>query len=217
MKVKVSSTNNQNPYTLELNKRIQKLKKYIDNNVVEMEKISFENYDSDFITIKKHYNSNLNELVQLEEISDSSGNDDIKRNINQLSRMFRESQNQYLDMCVRAIDNKIDVESKKIEDSKKSVDDKINEMTGNILFSVIAIVLGLSLVSSMVEAVKGLDTRFYLIFYVTATWITIVVIGTAYLLLRSFDKKSKNILIAIFLVTMGLIFALLFTYKTLKI
>lgn len=212
MKVKLGLKNNKNHFESEFGNRFNKLRKYIDNNLKEIKNIANDDFASDINIVIEHFNFNLSELTQLEELSESSRVDGNRKMVNELSRMFRELQNQYLNMQINSINKRIKREDKLIEESRKKIETKISDITGNILFSVIAIVLGLSLVSSMIEAIKNLDPRFYLIFYVTITWIATVVMGLSYLLLRSYDEKSKNILIIICLVTLILMGAFLFTY-----
>lgn len=212
MKVKSGLKNNQSHFESEFRERINKLRKYIDNNLKEIKNIAYDNFTGDINIVIEHFNSNLIELTQLEELSESSHDDANRKMVLELSRTFRELQNQYLTMQVKSINKRIKAEEGLIDESTKKIEAKINDITGNILFSVIAIVLGLSLVSSMIEAVSNIDPRFYLIFYVTVAWIACVVMGLAYLLLRSYDEKSKNILIILCLVTLVLIGTFIFTF-----
>lgn len=212
MKVRLGLKSESSHFQREFKERIHKLRKYIDNNIKEIKNMIDEATDGDIDIATLHFNSNLAELTQLEEILSSSSDDANSRMVSELSRMFRELENQYLNMQISSVNKRIIKEDILIEESRKKIETKINDITGNILFSVIAIVLGLSLVSSMIEAIKSLDAKLYLVFYTTVTWIATVVMGLSYLLLRSYDKKSKNILFIICLVTLVLIGAFIFTF-----
>ena len=90
---------------------------------------------------------------------------------------------------------------------------KTNDITSNILFSVIAIVLGISLVTAMITGIQKLDTHYLLVYFVSIGWLAIIVMGTAYLLVRDYDKKSQSILVVIGIFTFVLIIVMYFTFS----
>ena len=204
----------------ELEERIHNLKKFLNNNQKEIRKINKNTLEEEMNIIDKHFNDNLKELEVLEETIQKLDNINYDNEIKELESMYREIQHNYLSVQMNRITVGMEEISKSINDMQNEIErsfdnvkEKTNNITGNILFSVIAIVLGISLVSAMVTGVEKLNPNYLLVYFTSISWIAITVMGLAYLLLRQYDKKSKSILFVIGFATIILALVMYFTFK----
>ena len=188
--------------------RLQRLEKRIKQNQREISKLNQDSTKDYLKRVERYFNDNLRELNDLIEILSDTKNDSLKKYINNLENLYKEVQNNYLNKKIEIIDEKMKIVNKSIQENLDKLKEDTNNITGNILFSVIAIVLGVSLVNAMTGAIVNMDAKYYFAYYVTIGWLAILVIGFSYLLLRSYDKKSRVILEIICLATfiLGIVF-----------
>ncbi len=178
-------------------KKIQRLENKIKDNQKEISEIDKDYSEEKLEKIDADFYTNLKELGDLIEIQNYIEETAIKTKISQLDNLYKEVQNTYINKKIKLIDEKMSFVNKDMNEAIERVRDNTNSITGNILFSVIAIVLGISLVSTMTSAISSLEPKYYLSYYVTIGWLAILVLGFSYLLLRTYDKKSTAIIIVI--------------------
>ena len=143
-----------------------------------------------------------------------------KETITELYGMYREVQHNYLTAQMNRVSFGMEEMTRSIHKLNEEMDKsflhirkKTNEITGNILFSVIAIVLGISLVSSMITGITKLELQYLFVYFTTIGWLSITVMGMAYFLLREYDRKSKTILMVILIASVLLSIVLYFTFR----
>lgn len=193
-------------------KRLQKLEENIKHNQEEIHKLNKESTLFAIERVDRYFNDNLEELNDLIEIFSDTKDNDLKKYVSSLESLYKEVQNNYLNKKIEIMDEKMEFVNKSINESLEKLKEDTNNITGNILFSVIAIVLGVSLVNAMTGAITNMEPRYYFAYYITIGWLAVLVIGLAYLLLRSYDRKSKIILGVICLATLILGLALYFSF-----
>ncbi len=195
-------------------KRLQRLENRIKYNQNEINRLSKESTKDAINKVDRYFNDNLKELNDLIEIANDMKDDHLKNYLSSLDSLYKEVQNNYLNKKIEIIDEKMDFVNKSLNDALEEVKENTNTITGNLLFSVISILLGISLVSAMTGTIKDMEPKYYFAYYVTIGWLAILFIGFSYLLIRVFDNKSKMILGVIFLATLllGFVFSISFVY-----
>lgn len=206
--------------TFEYEERISQLKEFINKNQKEIRNVDTNTTEEEIRKIDKHFDANLKELEVLEEMFQKTEDFHSKETIMELEAMYREVQHNYLTAQMKRVSFGMEEITKSIRKLNEEMDisfsnvrKKTNEITGNILFSVIAIVLGISLVSSMITGITKLELPYLFVYFVTILWLSITVMGMAYLLLREYDKKSQTILMVIILATVLLGCIFYFTFR----
>lgn len=204
----------------ELSQRIEKLRKYIENNMKEINRLSLDSSDDEIIKVNDHFNKTSQNLTNIEEIisdMDLSHSKEIYlRDIEYLQRMYRNMQNIFYDKKIEISTSKITSEYKlkmaTLNTSVAKAVDETNKITENLLLSVISILLGVSLVTSMITGLEKLEPKHMLSYFTSICWIAIIVIGFAYILIRQKDEKTKYIVISMVIVTIILTLVLWLTF-----
>lgn len=192
MRIQIN-TKNEEIDVSEYKKRINKLKKNIRHNGFEIDHIVYNISEVDLNKIESHFSENLNLLRELEEYINESNDVSLKNSIAEVLSLYRSVQNSLLSKKMMLIDKKLEF----LDYSIDGVKEKTDEITGNILFSTIAIFLGISLVTSMIAGIDKISREHLLVYYVTIGWLATTIIGISFLLLRNFNKKSTFILMVI--------------------
>lgn len=185
--------------------RLDRLESCLKENKLEIKRLNKESTEEQIRRVDAHFNANLKDLGDLKEMQRDVKDLMVPIYLSRLENLYNENQNEYLNRKITLIDEKLENVNEEINKSIDKVKENTNNITGNILFSLISIVLGISLVSAMTSAIKDMDSKYYLPYYVTIAWLAIIVIGFSYLLLRNYDKKSLLILGVIAFVTVVLI------------
>lgn len=204
----------------ELSQRIEKLRKYIENNMKEINRLSLDSSDDEITKVNDHFNKTSQNLTNIEEIisdMDLSHSKEIYlRDIEYLQRMYRNMQNIFYDKKIEISTSKITSEYKlkmaTLNTSVAKAVDETNKITENLLLSVISILLGVSLVTSMITGLEKLEPKHMLSYFTSICWIAIIVIGFAYILIRQKDEKTKYIVISMVIVTIILTLVLWLTF-----
>ena len=200
-------------YDNSLQKRLYNLDSRIKYNKNEIDKLNKKSTKEEINKVDKYFYDNLKELNDLiEMLSLLKEYSKEKSYMNNLESLYKEVQNNYLNKKIEIIDEKISIVNESVNNSIEQVKENTNNITGNILFSLISIVLGISLVSAMTNAITNMNEKYYLAYYTTIAWVAVLVLGFSYLLLRSYDKKSKCILLVIGIVTIMLLVIFYITF-----
>lgn len=178
--------------------------------------------EEDIIKLESDINSISEEISNMEEIILTLNSQELDNEMNRLNRNFGSLENVYTSKLLKSIYKSVkkaaENNSEKIEQQEKNTTERLkaltekvtkdtNEITGNMLFSIAAIFLGISLISAIIECIKDMPTELMLFFFSVTAWIALTVITISALILRSDDKKFKKIrdIYIVFSVIMGII------------
>lgn len=158
---------------------------------------------------------NCENTFSVDESLDSENIEQIKK-IVKLSRdilyNYRALMNMLLDKKIEIvkqdIDNKVDIINSKTDESVKKIEDNVS----NITFTIISIVVGISVVSALVEVLKNLRTIGEMIFILfSALFISVTIMIMASIIFKGF-KKEQIILYIFYIILMIIWFCLGINY-----
>lgn len=192
--------------------RIRRLENNLKRNQEAIKKLNKDSIEKQICSVDDEFSANLKELSNLKEMQNDLKDKEAMNKINRLENLYNEVQNNYLNKKIKIIDEKMLSLNQNVNSSIDRIKKSTNEITGNILFSVIGILLGVSLISAMTGAIKGMEAKYYFPYYVTMGWLAILVLGFSYLLVRDYDKKSTAILIVVVFATLALLCVFYFSF-----
>lgn len=139
------------------------------------------------IKYEKELSSITNELGNLEELA--RDNSSVKTKISRLNSIYRNLQNKF-------INKEIELANKNITELEETT----KEITGNAIFPIASIFLGISLTSAIVAGIDNITNPYItILFLLTGGLIILFTVGISSILLRKVDKKSVCIIIVMVL------------------
>lgn len=195
--------------------KIKVLEKHIIANTKKIQNLTINSSDDEINRTEKNFNKTTDNLSTMEAIISDKEFDNkmnLQKELEPVQRMYRDLQNIYISKRIELIDKKTQKLDNHIKKSLNNVTEDINKITENLLFSVISILLGISLVTSMITGIEKLDPGDMLPYFVSICWVSIIVLGFAYILIRLYDKKTRFIITSMIIATIVLSLVMIYTY-----
>lgn len=218
--IKVNILSNIKPEVQDIEEKIDNLIKYTGNNSKEINNLSVDSPEEILNKTEKHFNNNSQSLGFLEEMVSDVGLNNLDAEYTKkyelIQRTYRNIQNNYFTKKIEILNEKTKKYTKeKNEEIRQSVEkatSETNKITENLLLSVISIFLGVSLVTAMITGIEKMGITNMFAYFTSICWITIIVLGFAYILVRQEDSKTKYIITTMILTTIILAFVLYKSY-----
>lgn len=121
-------------------------------------------------------------------------NIDFKRDLEIANKLYRDIELSYFE-------RKIEFLNKKTEENFKDFEESLKEITGNTVFNIASVFLGISLTSALVSGVQFIEKDLIILYFLTCLLIITVTIGVTAIFIRKADKKSYFMLAIIFIVS----------------
>lgn len=201
-------------------KKIQNENNFIDYKEI-IEQIIKRNKSREIINYKREIDNILNETDVIKNKIDNSTSIDTLNEINkkiistierafsleelfmgneqtkELNKNIHTALMKYRNIQILLLNRKIELTNNYIEEKDKYIDKKIaniDELLSSILFNVISIFLGISIVTSMVAGMEYIESNYILFYFMSCAWIAITILVISSYLLKSDTSKVKCIL-----------------------
>lgn len=154
-----------------------------------------------------------NDLSLIMQSSTIINSPDLKKQIEEINQLYRDTEVLYFDKKFEMINEKIDNYDNNIEDTFKKSEENLKDITGGTLFSIASVFLGISLTSALVTGVQHIKEEFIILYFITCLLIAIITIGLSAIFMRKTDKKTYIISTIIILVSLIWIVTAFLSYK----
>lgn len=192
-----SNQNNNQEKINKYSKQILIYKKLIESIKSELQNFNDETKEEDIIKLEENINFISEEIGNIEEIILPLNSQELNNEMGRLNRNYSRLETLYTSKLLKSISQKVTKQEQETKEEMKKITKKVtddtNEITGNMLFSIATVFLGISLTSAIIESVKKMPAELMLFFFSATAWIALSVITISALILRSDDEKFNKI------------------------